>query len=1487
MADKTTAGLRFRELNATFAANILGGATDFKIGANTSDGSDNAQLKIMGGGDATDVRGASIHLAGNEHGNAGLLQLRAGDGTTGGIRLYEGGSERMRISAGKVIISNTGSTGTPSGLLHIKGTGDAIRVESTNTGAGGAQIDLLHFTTSPADEDTHGMINMGGYYTGTTSVYGSQILSKWTDVSARHSRLEFKTLDTTLSTVLTLAHDKSATFGGDVRIPQGAFIAAQSSLTNPVLRLTNTDVNNYDFTFPNNSTLQLGSNVNSDLIFKLLNAGTGNFNLAVNGGVTAIGAMSSFETTLTNNDDWQNSPISILERDNVGSGQTADKYSPNLNFHWGGIVSRSLWMDANGHLHYGEYSTTGIPDDKSGHFRANEIHANIFRDKGSTGFYLDPASTGTSLNIAGAIELDDAKPIKWGTENILSHNGTQTYLGDATSASALTLSGGNATFEGDNSTNGIIRSAKNIVSNSVYNLISMHSTRGIDDYGGLGKNYMQLNLVTPGASTTGGSSAHGFGNFSLNLANSGSNSNMTEVLNITSGGAATFVGPMTISGSFSSPGDLLTLYNTNNGGGSGIRFSDQGGSNPSAQKGFFKFHHVNTASHGGGAAFDMTSTEDNLVLAVGNADATHGRIVVWGGANNQQPDYGFAQDLDTGMLRTGTNAMRFVTGGTPALDFDSSQLATFGGDTVAPGVYVGSRNVAFDFYNNGTSYFNGDVEVNAKLHISDEHLVLRSSSPEFYFATTGNNHYNWMIAAQENVDGGLEFGHSSATTSTLDLDASNYVRTLTLNSDNSAAFAGTIKPSKGIGWPTTQGMNSGGGTAYKRIGTWKAGQQGRNLYLCIVAGSGYNASYAQQGEIHILLRTSNASSTKTATQGSAVEFDGYYYQTGTVKLTDSAIRVEVSASDEYTIYMLTKNFIGIGAIKANHAHNDEFIVHADAGGSSSDFSSSNYLDIIEYYKLNTNAIFAGTVKGTTYLVNHASAAGIGASLGDINSAELGPGYLSLSRDDTADAKQIVFEKNDAEHSYLRTDDDSLRIVAGAGKNIFIDTNNNVANMWRFTSSGIFQWGAARGTLTWDSNYARVHAQGTDMELHLGSGNDNDAVKIIGSDTTFAGNITINDKITFAHNDNHFIQSGTNSWAFKANSGTAALVLTTGGAATFAGNLQADFQLLGRAFRGTNRGELHLNATGTNDVAEIFFGFGSGYTENNIRWAISDRGTSQGLLHIYQGPANGGFTPLMTFKSSNDSVGIGTTDPSELLTLNKASGAVGILLEGNGTDVGKFKVASAGVNHAVQIGSISNNEVQFHTNNSEKMRITSAGNVGINITNPGQKLTVSSDGSGTSDVVRINHGNGSHTGHGLSIRSSNSGDALHVDGTAGSGFAKITSAYNSNPSLQISGDVVAFASSDKRFKDNLEVIKNPIDKLQHLNGYTFEWNNKQDVYKGKDYGVVAQEVEKVAPELVNTRFDGYKAVKYEKLVPLLIESIKELKLEIEELKKQIK
>jgi len=106
-------------------------------------------------------------------------------------------------------------------------------------------------------------------------------------------------------------------------------------------------------------------------------------------------------------------------------------------------------------------------------------------------------------------------------------------------------------------------------------------------------------------------------------------------------------------------------------------------------------------------------------------------------------------------------------------------------------------------------------------------------------------------------------------------------------------------------------------------------------------------------------------------------------------------------------------------------------------------------------------------------------------------------------------------------------------------------------------------------------------------------------------------------------------------------------------------------------------------------------------------------------------------------------------------------------------------------------------------------------------------------------------------------------------------------------LSATGDIVAYASSDERLKNNISPIKNPIEKINQISGNSFNWNeNKQDIYKGKDYGVIAQEIESVLPELVVEREDGYKAVKYDKLVSLLIEGIKELSSEVNQLKQQI-
>ena len=105
------------------------------------------------------------------------------------------------------------------------------------------------------------------------------------------------------------------------------------------------------------------------------------------------------------------------------------------------------------------------------------------------------------------------------------------------------------------------------------------------------------------------------------------------------------------------------------------------------------------------------------------------------------------------------------------------------------------------------------------------------------------------------------------------------------------------------------------------------------------------------------------------------------------------------------------------------------------------------------------------------------------------------------------------------------------------------------------------------------------------------------------------------------------------------------------------------------------------------------------------------------------------------------------------------------------------------------------------------------------------------------------------------------------------------------SLEVKGDVTAFYSSDERLKDNLTPILNPVDKVKSIGGYEFDWNDKSNK-KGHDVGVIAQEIEKVLPELVVERDSGYKAVRYEKIVALLIEAIKQQQLQIDELKSKV-
>ena len=112
-------------------------------------------------------------------------------------------------------------------------------------------------------------------------------------------------------------------------------------------------------------------------------------------------------------------------------------------------------------------------------------------------------------------------------------------------------------------------------------------------------------------------------------------------------------------------------------------------------------------------------------------------------------------------------------------------------------------------------------------------------------------------------------------------------------------------------------------------------------------------------------------------------------------------------------------------------------------------------------------------------------------------------------------------------------------------------------------------------------------------------------------------------------------------------------------------------------------------------------------------------------------------------------------------------------------------------------------------------------------------------------------------------------------------------------LQVTGNILASGTitpSDARYKKNIALISNPLIKLQQLNGVTYNYRSadfpEMKFNDQQQVGLIAQEVEKVFPQLVFTDDKGYKAVDYVKLIPVLLEGIKQLNDKIIQQQQQI-
>lgn len=289
------------------------------------------------------------------------------------------------------------------------------------------------------------------------------------------------------------------------------------------------------------------------------------------------------------------------------------------------------------------------------------------------------------------------------------------------------------------------------------------------------------------------------------------------------------------------------------------------------------------------------------------------------------------------------------------------------------------------------------------------------------------------------------------------------------------------------------------------------------------------------------------------------------------------------------------------------------------------------------------------------------------------------------------------------------------------------------------------------------------------------------------------------------------------------------------------------------------------------------------------WSRST-GSSGDIFYSGGNVGIGTSTPTVPFQI----VGGGTSFATALLVdSSAASGGSTIQLGNNATSGDQVRVGVNGYLRSLTAAfsvDTTGSPLTFQISNVEKMRVDTSGKVGIGTTSPNAGLEVlNTNGTrlgvtSTSDSATFLSGEttikaGGATGS-IYFQPTNGTNAVTILSSGNVGFGTTTPAYD----VDVNGVVQATAfyySSDKRLKENIGEIENAKEKLLKMKGQIFTWIKT----KKRDIGFIAQEVEKIFPELVSTDKKGFKSVEYGNVSAVLVEAFKEHDKEILELKKE--
>jgi len=275
-------------------------------------------------------------------------------------------------------------------------------------------------------------------------------------------------------------------------------------------------------------------------------------------------------------------------------------------------------------------------------------------------------------------------------------------------------------------------------------------------------------------------------------------------------------------------------------------------------------------------------------------------------------------------------------------------------------------------------------------------------------------------------------------------------------------------------------------------------------------------------------------------------------------------------------------------------------------------------------------------------------------------------------------------------------------------------------------------------------------------------------------------------------------------------------------------------------------------------------------------------------------------------SGNGRLGIGTTDPSGLLTLNSNFGSPNINFETEDTLRGTIYMSNGSLKDLVLSTANSNETGRVRMSaGGTQFKISPLGTVTIGpsgMVGPYTFLISDSDkdpmiqfqkratDKGFVQIVNndIKIGTNSDNDLGSFFVRTNGADRVKVDPSGNVGVGTSSPAVRFQVGVNGDGTVARANSwttfSDERFKKDIAPIDNALDKVDQMGGYYYNWKTGDD--QSRQAGLLAQEVEQVLPEIVNTDDNGYKSVDYGKMNALLLQAIKEQQRQIEALQTKI-